>query len=265
MLAEERRIRIRDILSTQRTVTAAQLTDLLQVTPATIRRDLTALEEEGILVRSHGGASSRTASTRFQPPYDALLRTNRAEKQAIARAAEKLILDGDTIFLEGSTTVYEMARHLGRRSRLTVVTNSPPILFLFQHSPGVTVICTGGELQKEQSYLSGMWTSRALDEIRLDKAVLGITAIDVGYGMSTASHAEADVKKRLIKASRHRIALCDHSKFGRQNFAFVGPVTDLHALVTDDATDTEIVSDVRKAGVEVIVARVTKGDGKNPD
>ena len=265
MLAEERRIRIRDILSTQRTVTAAELTDLLKVTPATIRRDLSALEQEGILVRSHGGASSRTASTRFQAPYDTLLRSNRAEKQAIARAAEKLVLDGDTIFLEGSTTVYEMARHLCRRSRLTIVTNSPPILFLFQDSPGVTVICTGGELQKEQSYLSGMWTSRALDEIRLDKAVLGITAIDAAYGLSSASHAEADVKKRLIRASRQRIALSDHTKFGRQNFAFVGPVTDLHVLVTDDQTDPQTVTEVRKAGVEVIVARVTKSDGKEPE
>ena len=261
MLAEERRIRIRELLSAQRTVSAAELTELLKVTPATIRRDLAALEHEGILVRSHGGASSRTPSTRFQPSYDALLRTNRAEKQSIARVAESLIQDGDTIFLEGSTTVYELARQLGRRARLTVVTNSPPILFLFQHSPGVTVICTGGELQKEQTYLSGIWTSRALEEIRLDKVVLGVTAIDAAYGMSSASHSEADVKKRLIKASRQRIALADHTKFGRQSFAFVGPVSDVHILVTDDRADGQELAEVRKAGVEVLLASVRKSDG----
>ena len=128
LLAEERRFRIREILSRERTVTASELIRMLGVTAATIRRDLAALEKEGVLVRSHGGAVSRTSSTNFQPSYEALGRSNRAEKQAIAREAERLILDGETVFLEGSTTVYELARRLLHRNRLTVITNSPPIV-----------------------------------------------------------------------------------------------------------------------------------------
>ncbi len=103
LLAEERRFRISEILSRERSVTAADLIRMLGVTAATIRRDLAALEKEGVLVRSHGGAVSRTSSTNFQPSYEALGRSNRAEKQAIAREAERLILDGETVFLEGST------------------------------------------------------------------------------------------------------------------------------------------------------------------
>ncbi len=254
MLAEERRFRIREILTTQRTISASDLCSTLEVTPATIRRDLAVLEDEGVLVRSHGGAVSRMSSTKFQPSYDTLARSNSEEKRAIAREAEKLILDGDTVFLEGSTTVLELAGRLHNRNRLTVVTNSPTIVCQLQHSAGVTVLCTGGDLQKDTVYFSGEWAQRALSEIRLDKAVLGVSAIDPAYGISTANHAEAQIKKMIVKAAKTRIALADHGKFGKQSFAYVGPVNDIHALVTDSGTDLKYIDDLREAGLEVIVA-----------
>jgi DeoR family transcriptional regulator, fructose operon transcriptional repressor len=148
VLAEERRFRIREILSTQRTVAASELARMLSVTGVTIRRDLAAMEAAGVLVRSHGGAVSRTSTTAYKGSFDYLLGVNMAGKQAIAREATGLILDGDTIFLEGSTTVYELARHLVRRSRLNVVTNSPAIVLQFQHSAGVSVMSTGGRLER---------------------------------------------------------------------------------------------------------------------
>jgi DeoR family fructose operon transcriptional repressor len=255
MLAEERRFRIREILTMQRTISASELCSTLEVTPATIRRDLAALEDEGVLVRSHGGAVSRMSSTKFQPSYETLARSNSDEKDAIAREAEKLILDGDTVFLEGSTTVLELAARLHNRNRLTVVTNSPTIVCQLQRSAAVTVLCTGGDLQKDTFYFSGEWAQRALSEIRLDKAVLGVSAIDPGYGISTANHAEAQIKKMMVKAAKTRIALADHSKFGKQFFAYVGPVSDINTLVTDDGTDPKCINDLREVGVEVIIAQ----------
>ncbi len=254
MLVEERRFRIREILTMQRTISASELCSALQVTPATIRRDLAALEDEGVLVRSHGGAVSRMSSTKFQPSYETLARSNSGEKDAITREAAKLILDGDTVFLEGSTTVLELAARLHNRNRLTVVTNSPTIVCQLQRSAAVTVLCTGGDLLKDTFYFSGEWAQRALSEIRLDKAVLGVSAIDPGYGISTANHAEAQIKKMMVKAAKTRIALADHSKFGKQFFAYVGPVSDINTLVTDDGTDPKYINDLREVGVEVIVA-----------
>jgi len=256
LLAEERRFRIREVLSRERTVAASELIRTLGVTAATVRRDLAALEKEGVLVRSHGGAVSRTSSTNFQPSYEALGRSNRTEKQAIAREAERLILDGETVFLEGSTTVYELARRLLHRNRLTVITNSPPIVEELQRSQHVSVISTGGELQKDIFYLSGVWAQRALSEIRVDKAVLGVSAIDPSYGISTASQAEAQIKKMILKSARVSIALADHSKLGNQGFAYVAPITDIDILVTDSATDLQYLGPLREAGVEVILADV---------
>jgi len=256
MLAEERRFRIREILSAQRTIAASDLCTALGVTAATVRRDLAALEQDGVLVRSHGGAVSRMSSTKFQPSYEALSRSHSSEKHAIARAAEHLVLDGDTVFLEGSTTVYELACGLNQRNRLTVVTNSPTIVCQLQRSSGVTVLCTGGDLQKDTFYFSGEWAQRALSEIRLDKAVLGVSAIDLSYGISTANHAEAQIKKMITRAAKTRIALADHTKFGTQSFAYVGPVTDIDILVTDSGTDSKYIEALREAGVEVVVAEV---------
>jgi DeoR family fructose operon transcriptional repressor len=158
------------------------------------------------------------------------------------------------VFLEGSTTVFELARLLTQRQRLTVVTNSPSIVCELQRSPGVAVLCTGGALVKDTFYLSGEWTQRALQEIRLDKAILGVSAIDPQYGVSTASHAEAQIKKMIIKAAKTRIALADHGKFGRQSFAYVGPVTDLNVLITDAATEARHLKELRDVGVQVTVA-----------
>ena len=262
MLAEERRFQIREILAAQRTITASDLCERLKVTAATIRRDLAALEQEGVLVRSHGGAVSRMSSTNFQPSYEALLRSKSEEKEQIARAAEKLVLDGDTIFLEGSTTVFELARHLIHRNRLTVVTNSPTIVCALQRSPGVTVLCTGGDLKKDTFYLSGEWTQRALSEIRLDKAILGVSAIDTEYGVSTPTHAAAQVKKMVTKAAKSCIALADSGKFGKQCFAYVGPVTDIDILVTDSSTDPRFIKELREAGLQVLVADSGSGSAK---
>jgi len=101
---------------------------------------------------------------------------------------------------------------------------------------------------------------RALSEIRVDKAVLGISAIDPSYGISTASQAEAQIKKMILKAARVSIALADHSKFGNQGFAYVGPTTDIDILVTDSATDPQHLRPLREAGVELILADVHERD-----
>jgi DeoR/GlpR family transcriptional regulator of sugar metabolism len=167
--------------------------------------------------------------------------------------------------LEASTTVLELARRLLRRNRLNVITNSPPIVDELQRSQHVSVISTGGELQKDVFYLSGVWAQRALSEIRVDKAVLGVSAIDPAYGISTASQAEAQIKKMILKSARVSIALADHSKFGNQGFAYVGPVTYIDILVTDSLTDPQYLRPLREAGVELILADLRTPDSGSDD
>lgn len=259
MLPEERRIFIRERLAAQRTVTATELVKSLGVALATVRRDLAILESEGALVRSHGGAVSKASTADFQPSYQVLQNTNRAEKKAIAAAARSLVMDGEIVFLEGSTTVYELAVLLNRYSHLTVVTNSPHILNRLSQESSITLMSTGGELQRDLHYFCGTWTREVLLQTRLDKAFLGISAIDPGYGVSTTRPAHGEIKKLLSTVARTRIGLADHTKFGRQNFAFVGPVTGFDTIVTSSLTPEEHVDALRAAGVNVIVAPVPGG------
>lgn len=254
MLPEERRILIRERLSSQRTVTAADLVKELGVAMATIRRDLAILEEEGALVRSHGGAVSKSSSTNFQPSYQVAQASNRDEKKAIAAAARALILEGETVFLEGSSSVFELACALGKYARLTVVTNSPPILNRLSQEAGLTLMSTGGEFQRDLNYLCGIWTREILSKTRLDKAFLGVSAIDANYGISTTRPAHAEIKKLLTTAAKTRIGLVDHSKFGKQNFTYVGPLSDLDIVVTSSLTPEEHIEALRSAGIQVVVA-----------
>jgi DeoR family fructose operon transcriptional repressor len=254
MLAEERRLRIRELMQVQRTVTAAELTYTLDVTAATIRRDLATLESEGFLIRSHGGAVSRTSNTNFQVSYDTLSQTNLPAKQAIAQVADSLILDGDTVFLESSTTVHELAKLLQRRTRLTIVTNSPVTLSQVKYGPGVQVMSVGGSLVKDNCYLAGMWAHRIIQEIRVDKVILGMSAIDAKFGISTANPPEAEVKRLLLKIGKMRIALADASKLRKEGFAGVGPLSDLDLLITDSDADPSAVDELRQAGLDVRVA-----------
>jgi len=130
--------------------------------------------------------------------------------------------------------VYELACGLNQRNRLTVVTNSPTIVCQLQRSSGVTVLCTGGDLQKDTFYFSGEWAQRALSEIRLDKAVLGVSAIDLSYGSPPPTTRGTD-QEDITRAAKTRIALADHTKFGTQSFAYVGPVTDIDILEPNPA------------------------------
>jgi DeoR/GlpR family transcriptional regulator of sugar metabolism len=254
MLAEERRIRIREMLATHKTVAAAELAASFSVAMATVRRDLVVLEREGVLLRSHGGAVSRASSSDFQLSFEVLQKTSRAEKMAMAAVVQPLISDGEIVFLEGSTTVLEVAALLRRYARLTIVTNSPPILDALQGGTGLTLMSTGGELEKDLRYLCGPWTRDVLLHTRMDYAVIGISAIDTAYGISTTRPAHAEIKQLLARSAKKRIGLADHTKFGKQAFAFVGPVTELDVVVTSSLTSPDHVEALRSAGVEVLVA-----------
>lgn len=258
MLPEERRIFIRERLASQRTVTATELVKELGVAMATVRRDLAILETEGALVRSHGGAVSKSSSADFQPSYQVQQNTNRAEKKAIALAAKPLILDGEIVFLEGSTTVFELAGLLTRYAHLTVVTNSPPILSRLSQDSSMMLMSTGGELQKDLHYLCGAWTRDVLSQTRLDKAILGISAIDPAYGVSTTRPAHGEIKKLLTAVAKTRIGLADHTKFGKQNFAYIGPITDFDIIVTSSLTAEVHIDALRSAGIEVIIAEMSE-------
>jgi DeoR/GlpR family transcriptional regulator of sugar metabolism len=233
-------------------VNVPQIIEAFAVSPATARRDLDALAEQGKVQRVHGGA---IAARRAPPEPPALQRAREQadEKKRIGQAAAQLVEDGDTVFLGSGTTVAEIAANL-RGRRLTVITNSLLVINALADSPDITVVGLGGVLRRSEMSLIGHIAEQSLAEVRTNKVILGIRAIDVEHGLTNDYVQETMTDRAILKIGQEVIVVADHTKCGRVSTAFVAPITAIHTLVTDAETPAEFANALREKGVRVITA-----------
>jgi len=246
----ERKDRIFDLITRKGRITVDELIEKFKVSGATVRRDLEFLEHQGLITRAHGGAMSKSRVS-LEPDFFEEKEKFLEEKEIIGQEAAKLIEEGEVIFLEASTTVLELARNIGNKNNLTVVTNSLDIACELEKSKGINLILTGGNLKRRTHALIGPLAETTLSQMRLDKTFVGISALDISYGITMATMEEAKTRKDIAKASNKVIVLCDHSKFGKQNFAYVGPLESINILVTDKGIPDEMRKEMERRGVEV--------------
>ncbi len=246
----ERKDQILDLITRKGRITVDELIDAFKVSGATIRRDLEFLEHQGSITRAHGGAMSKSRVS-LEPDFFEEKEKFLEEKKRIGEEATKLIEEEEVIFLEASTTVLQLARNLKNRRNLTVVANSLDIACELEESKGINLILTGGNLKRKTHALIGPLAETTLSQMRLDKAFIGISALDISYGITTATMEEAKTRKDVIRASNKLIVLCDHSKFGKQNFAYVGPLELIDVLITDKGIPDEMRKEMERKGVEV--------------
>jgi DeoR family fructose operon transcriptional repressor len=233
--------------------TVAELSEVFRVSEATVRRDLKELEEAHRIQRTHGGAIPRER-VGFEPSVQEKKDQFAQEKQRIAEKAADLIRDGETILLDSGTTTYQLARLLGRFSRLTVVTNSNHILQELQGMEHLELISTGGMLRRGIESMVGPIAEHTLRMIKVDKTFLGTNALDPEEGISSPHLLEAQVKKAMIRAAKEVILLCDRSKISRVSFAKVAPLSSVDILITDQKAPAEILQRIKEQGVQVIRA-----------
>jgi len=230
-------------------VGVSDLAAKLDVSAATIRRDLELLEEQRLLARTHGGA------VRHGVLYELPLRYKSArhheEKQRIAQAAAARIPDGVALGLTGGTTCTEVARELADRERLTVVTNALNIASELAVRPNLKLVVTGGYARLESYELVGPLAEQALAGLNLDVAVIGVDGIDAGAGCTTHHEVEAHTNLALIDRARHVIVVADSSKIGTVVFAQICPIERVHELITDRGADPHALRALREAGVRV--------------
>lgn len=230
----------------------AELSERFGVSPATVRRDLDALEDEGVIRRSHGGAVVAERATP-EPPIIQRMMENEEEKRRIGQAAAKLIQDGETIFLGSGTTTFEVARHLTGKKNLTVITNALNIVNLLADQPEITVVVTGGLLRHSELSMIGHITEQTLKELRANKVIMGMRAISVQDGLTSDYLPETMTDRAIIQSASEVILVADHSKFGKVSTVLVAPVTAVHKVVTDSAAPSDIVAELRRLGIEVIL------------
>jgi DeoR family transcriptional regulator, fructose operon transcriptional repressor len=259
MFAEERKQRILETLNRDRVVKVSELSALLRVSEASVRRDLQELEESGLLKRTHGGAITNTSAT-FEPSLAEKEDRYRAEKAAIAGIAVEMIQEGDTIILDSGSTTLQIARQLKQRRNITVVTNSMNIALELAAS-SVELVLTGGLLRPKILSQVGPITENTLAGLHVDKLFLATNGIDLEGGLTTPNLLEAQTKKAMLRSAAEVIVVADHSKFGRTAFSHVCDLNQVHCLVTDGAAPAQYLSALEEQGVRVFVA----GDVREAD
>lgn len=259
MLASERLAKIRELLQAHGKVQIAQLKLLLNVSEMTLRRDLDALEAEGILVRVYGGAILRDEPEDLEgPSYKARQVQNLAEKEAIARVASGLVREGETILLDAGTTTEALARALRHRRNLTVVTNALNIAQEFLANPNITVILLGGALRHSTQSTVGFFGVEELGRLTVDKTFLATAGITLEQGLTNTNLFEAEIKQAMIRSARQVILLADHSKFGAVSLARFSNLDVISMIITDDGTPGEFIEALRQRGIAIQIAPVIR-------
>ncbi|HIJ65194.1 MAG TPA: DeoR/GlpR transcriptional regulator [Candidatus Hydrogenedentes bacterium] len=251
-LAPRRWDRLRDVIRARQVVRVDELCRQLKVSPATIRRDLASLESLGEIRRVYGGAVSLQSNLE-EPLFDDKTFIKAQEKRRIAQAALKFIEPGDTIYLDGGSTVLELARLLRDRNNVCVVTNSLRAA-LELAGAGPRLMLVGGELRRLSQTLVGPLTRSMLERHHFDKAFMGTIGLTLEQGLTTTDPGEAYTKELAMRRSRETILLVDSSKVGKVAFARAGGIEDVTVVITDGHIEASAARALRKAGIKVVRA-----------
>jgi DeoR/GlpR family transcriptional regulator of sugar metabolism len=250
----ERRQQILHMLEEEQRVTVPDLSHHFAVSEVTIRKDLAWLEAQGLAVRTHGGAILTAASASpSEMSFDVREQLQHAEKERIGEAAASYVQDGETIALDASTTALAMAPFLRSKRDLTVVTNGVRMGMELIKAPTLSVLMLGGMLRQESFSLVGTWGKPLLQQIHISKAFVGARGLTLREGLTDVNSEEVELKRAIVEAAKEVIAVLDASKWGQVALATFCTLERLKLIITDTQAPVQMVKQVRKLGVEVLL------------
>ncbi|MFG1778142.1 DeoR/GlpR family DNA-binding transcription regulator [Micromonospora sp. NPDC049048] len=234
MLARQRQTAILELIRQHGGVRVSHLVSRFGVSDMTIRRDLEALAERGLIDKVHGGATLPGPGSTDEPGFDAKSVRQRAEKRAIAERAAALVEPGMAVALSAGTTTAALAALLADVRGLTVVTNSVPVADALHQRPRAdrTVVLTGG-IRTPSDALTGPVAEAAIGSLNVDVLFLGVHGMSPRTGFTTPNLLEAGTNRFLIDAARRLVVLADHTKWETIGMATIAPLSAADVLVTD--------------------------------
>jgi DeoR/GlpR family transcriptional regulator of sugar metabolism len=253
MLSEQRHSTILSLLDDNGLITVGELVDRFEVSEMTVRRDLDALERQGLLRRIHGGAVSARGRS-YEPAFLTRKSAYLEAKQRIGQAAASLVKDGDSLTLDVGTTTVEVARHLTERRNLTILTPSLHIAYLLSEQPGIRLILTGGILRAGELSLVGALAERTFGEFFVDRLFLGVGGVDLSAGLTEFNSEDAHIKQAMLASAKEVIVVCDSSKLGEIALNAVAPLSKVHTLITDTDAAPDFVAALEKMSIQVLLA-----------
>lgn len=234
MLAAQRHAQIMTHLERDGIVRVSDLVSMLNVSDMTIRRDLEALQGQGMLDKVHGGAVVRAEPSTLEPGFEAKLARQTAHKEAIARRAASMITPGSAIAISAGTTTHALARHLVSIPQLTVVTNSVWVADVLHRAgnPSLSVLLTGG-LRTPSDALVGPMAIASLRSLHLDAVFMGVHGMEARAGFSTPNLLEAETNRAMVAAGRRLLVLADATKWGVVGLSTMADLGDASTVISD--------------------------------
>ncbi len=230
-MKENRHVAILNEVDSKGVVTVKELVALLGVTDMTIRRDLITLEEQGLLVRVHGGAHRKTPESLLDATRKERDISHIDEKRAIAQTGVARINDGDTVFIGSGTTAALMGDYLGDK-KISLVTNSLLLFERVKQMALLDVFLIGGRYRQKTDTFVGKFAQRVLEGIQIDKAFIGTDGI-LGQNITTNNEEEGGVNAQVLLQAKERYVLADASKFNHQGFFNYADLEQITAIISD--------------------------------
>jgi DeoR/GlpR family transcriptional regulator of sugar metabolism len=253
VFARERQQYIARVVEEHGRVWVTDLATHFGVSGVTIRKDLLALEAEGRLVRTHGGAIAPVAN-RPELAFEIRERLEADEKALIGAAVAERVHDRESIVFDASTTALAAARQLkirGGWTSLTVITNGLRVASELAGFPGIRVLMLGGWLRWEALSLVGPLGDGVFSRINVQTAFVGAAGLALESGLSDATEEEAQIKRSMVQAAREVIAIVDHTKWGRAAFATFCQLDSITGVISDGGAPPEIVDALRARRIDV--------------
>lgn len=256
MLPKERKNHILQLLTMNKSVTVKYLCDHLNASEATVRRDLTVLEEEGKLERTHGGAIlTSNMPIDIENTYFQKEALSMSEKRKIAERAFSYLRENDSVFLDGGTTTMELAKLIGESEmHLSVFTNAPHFSKIMAKNERVEVFMIGGRIRNNTLVTVGQLAIETIKRFRINAVFIGVNAISLEYGLTTPNYDEAEIKKVILESGRERFVLADQSKFSKVALCQVASLTAIDYIITNKSEDDSVLRPFLEAEISILEA-----------
>ncbi|KFF10667.1 DeoR/GlpR family DNA-binding transcription regulator [Flavobacterium hydatis] len=249
MKKEERQSVILEYLSKEHRVTLIELSEYLNVSEDTVRRDVKELSDQGLLKAVRGGA---VAPSPIPLHYRNREKHDLESKKIIAEKAISLLKDGQVVFIDGGTTSVALVASFPYDLKITVITNSFPVAALIEDLPNIDLIFAGGKMCKTSFATSSIETIDFFRNFRADVCILGVCSIHHERGITGVIYDDSQIKKNMIQNSNFVIALSSIEKVGTAEAYFVCPIKDINILVTNISPEDEPLKPYKDAGITIV-------------
>lgn len=244
------------LLQENQSVEVIELAARFDVTPMTIRRDLAVFEKQGLITTNYGGAYLNKG-TSIEPSFSMKSTQCIDKKQMIGYEAARMIRDGDVIIIDCGTTTLQLAKYL-KGKKLTVITNSWPVVSFLGGLPKIKLLLAPGEYDDISAGTFGISTAKFIENFHADKVFIGTHGCSLEQGASVPEIYDAEMKRALLAAGKEKVLMVDHTKFGVKCLVKHADLSDFDCIITDDGIDPETQEVIRANCQKLIVAQEMK-------